>query len=46
MFVTINIVEVNMFSPIFIANEKDNINYCENIYKADENTFFQIEVIY
>ncbi len=44
MNVTMKIIEVNMFSPTFIQNERDNINYCENTFKANENSFFQIEV--
>lgn len=44
MNVIIKIVEVNMFSPTFITNDQDNKNYCENTFKANENTIFTIEV--
>jgi hypothetical protein len=43
MQVTINIIDVNLYSPQFIANT-NNINYCNQVYYAQERTYFTIEV--
>ncbi len=43
MLVTINIIDVNLYSPQFIPNS-NNINYCEQTYYVPEHSFFQVEV--
>ncbi len=44
MTVTFVLIEVNMHSPMFVANSQ-GYNYCELKYQAYENTYFQIEIV-
>lgn len=43
MYVTLVIIEVNMHSPKFIPN-LNGVNYCEIVYRAPENSLFQIDI--
>lgn len=43
MLVLLVIIEVNMHSPKFITN-LNGVNYCELVFRAPENSFFQIDI--
>lgn len=43
MTVILKIIEVNMHSPFFVPVTQ-NINYCEQTFKAAENSFFRINI--
>lgn len=43
MIVSVDIVEVNLHTPDFIANS-NSMNYCETKFRAPENTYFEIEI--